>query len=55
MNIVPIEGENFSEVFRKAVAYDNVKSHKKARFHSLYIKQIFGKTTRRIKLIFQPF
>ena len=27
------------------MAYDNVKSHKKAEFHSLSRKHIFGKTT----------
>ena len=27
------------------VAYENIKSHKKAGFHALSIKHIFGKTT----------
>ena len=36
---------NFNEIFRKDVAYDNIKSPKKTRFHSLPRKHIFGKTT----------
>ena len=34
-----------SEIFRKDVTYDNIKSHKKAELHSLSIRYIFGKTT----------
>ena len=38
---------NCNGVFRKDVAYDNIKSHKKAGFHSLSRKHIFGKTQER--------
>ena len=31
----------FTEVFRKGLAYDNIKSHKKAEFVSLFRKHIF--------------
>ena len=34
----------FTDIFRKDVAYDNIKSHKKLRFHSFPRKHIFGKT-----------
>ena len=37
---------NFNEVFRKGVTYDNIKSYKKPEFHPLFIRYIFGKTTR---------
>ena len=36
---------NFNEIFRKDVTYDNIKSHKKTGFHSLFRRYIFGKTT----------
>ena len=32
---------SFTEVFRKDLAYDNIKSHKKAEFVSLFRKYIF--------------
>ena len=32
---------NFNEIFRKDVAKDKIKSHKKARFHPLFKKYIF--------------
>ena len=38
---------NFNEIFRKDVAYDNIKNHKKAELHPLSRKHIFGKTPRR--------
>ena len=34
---------NSNEIFRKDVAYDSIKSHKKVRFHPLSRKHIFGK------------
>ena len=36
---------NFNEIFRKDLAYDIIKSDKKAAFHPLSRKNIFGKTT----------
>ena len=33
---------NFNEIFRKNVTYDNIKRHKKSRFHPLFIKNIGG-------------
>ena len=33
---------NFNEIFRKDVAYDNIKCHKKARFYALCRKHTFG-------------
>ena len=36
---------NFNEVFREAVPYDNIKSHKKSEFHPLFRRYIFQKTT----------
>ena len=52
IKIVNTEGENllndlrnFKELFRKDVAYDKIKGHKKAGFHPLSRKHIFGKTT----------
>ena len=35
----------FNEIFRKDVAYNNNKTHKKAGFHSLSRKHIFRKNT----------
>ena len=32
------------------MAYENIKSHKKAGFHSLYKKHIFGKTTEGVQI-----
>ena len=44
--------ENFNEIFRKDVAYNNIKRHEKLGFHSLIRRYIFRKTTGgRIKLI----
>ena len=53
MKIVNIEGENllnllndsinFKEIFRKDVAYNDIKCHKKAGFYSLTIKHILEK------------
>ena len=37
----------FNEIFRKGVAYDNNKSHKKIGLHLLFEKYIFGKTSER--------
>ena len=33
--------ENFNEIFRKDVTYDNIKSHKKAGFHPLFRRYNF--------------
>ena len=41
---------SFDEIFRKDVTYDNIKSHKKARFHPLFRMYIFRKNTRGIRL-----
>ena len=35
----------FNKIFRKVLAYDNIKSHKKPGIHPLSRKCIFGKTT----------
>ena len=35
---------NFNEIFRKALTYDNIQSHKKAMLHSLFKKYYLGKT-----------
>ena len=35
MKIVNFDLRNFNEIFRKNVAYNNIKSHKKPGFHSL--------------------
>ena len=54
MKIVNTEEENlylqndlriFNEIFRKDVTYDNIKSHRKTRFHPLFGRYIFGKTS----------
>ena len=45
---------NLNEVFRKDVTYDDIKSHKKAGFHSLIRRQIFEKTTGEVKLTLPP-
>ena len=44
------DSRNFNDIFRKSVAYDNIKSHKKTGFHSLSRKHIFGETTGVVKL-----
>ena len=36
---------NFNNIFRKYVAYDNIKSHKKPEFQPLFRRSIFEKTT----------
>ena len=44
---------NFSEMFRKDMAYDNImipKKKKKKRFHSVSGKHAFGKTTGGIQI-----
>ena len=42
----------FNEIFRKGVAYDNNKSHKKIGLHLLFEKHNFGKTSEReVKLM----
>ena len=49
---------NFTEIFRKDVTYDNIKSHKKPGLHALSRKCISGKTTGEgggFKLTPQPF
>lgn len=47
--------KNFNEVFRKNVAFDDIKSHKKVGIHALSRKYIFGKTIgSEIKLIPLP-
>ena len=33
---------NFNDIFRKDVAYDSIKSHKKTRFYALCRKHTFG-------------
>ena len=40
-----IEEQNFNEIFRKDVTYDNIKSHEKPGIHNFSEKHIFGKTT----------
>ena len=35
----------FNEILRKDVAYNKVKSHKRAGFHALFGRYFFGKTT----------
>ena len=35
----------FNEIFKKDVSKDNIKSHKKPRFHLLFRRHIFRKTT----------
>ena len=54
MKIVNIDEESqyllndsryFDKIFRKYVAYDNIKSSKKAWLHPLSRRHIFGKTT----------
>ena len=44
MSFLLNDWRTFSEVFRKDVAYNIIKGHKNARFHSLSRKYIFGKT-----------
>ena len=39
------ELKKFNENFRRDVTYNNMKSHKKARFHPNFRIYIFGKTT----------
>ena len=34
---------NLNEVFRKDVTYDNIKSHKKSKYHRLFRRYIFEK------------
>ena len=46
--------KNCNKIFGRDVAYDNIESHEKVRFHSLYRKHIFGKTTGRVKLTSTP-
>ena len=41
MNIVHIDGENFNDIFRKDVTYDNMKIKKKTGPHPLSIKETF--------------
>ena len=38
--------KNFNEIFRKNVAYYDIKSDEKTRFHLFSSKQIFAKTKR---------
>ena len=64
IKILNIEGKKFSyllndsrnlnEIFKKDVVYDNIKSHKKAEFHPLPRKYIFGKVTGSVELINLP-
>ena len=37
--------EDFKELFKKDVTYDNIESHKKPGFHHLFRRYIFRKTT----------
>ena len=47
---------NFKEIFRKDIAYNDIKSHKKPGFLPLFRRYIFGKTVVvEVKLIPQPF
>ena len=47
---------NFKEIFRKDIAYNDIKSHKKPGFLPLLRRYIFGKTVVvEVKLIPQPF
>ena len=41
---------NFNEVFRKYVTYDNIKSHKKQGFHPLFRRNIYRKVTEGVKV-----
>ena len=45
---------NFNKVFRKDMTYDNIKSHKKARLHTLSRRHIFRKKHRWVKLYTTP-
>ena len=36
---------SFNEIFRKDVSYDNIKRHKKTRFHPFIRRYIFRETT----------
>ena len=47
---------NFKEIFRKDIAYNDIKSHKKPGFLLLFRRYIFGKpAVLEVKLIPQPF
>ena len=46
---------NFNEIFRKDLAYDNIKSYEKAGLYPLSGRYIFEKTAEGVKLIPQPF
>ena len=47
---------NFKEIFRKDIAYNDIKSHKKSGFLLLFRRYIFGKpAVLEVKLIPQPF
>ena len=41
---------NFNEIFRKDVAYDNIKSHKKPGLYPLSTRDTFGKTTNLLRV-----
>ena len=45
---------NFNEIFRTDVAYDNIKSHKKAGLHPLPRKHILEKITKEVGGQFNP-
>ena len=52
MKIDENELRNFKEFFRKDMAFNNIKSHKKAVFYPLSRRRIFGKTAEiEVKLI----
>ena len=43
---------NFNKILMKGVAYNNIKSHQKAGFHTICRKHFFGKTT--VGITFAP-
>ena len=52
MKIDENELRNFKEFFRKDMAFNNIKSHKKVVFYPLSRRRIFGKTAEiEVKLI----
>ena len=47
--------ENFNETFRKGVTYDNITSHKKPRFHTIYLEDVFFEKPQEVQIDPQPF
>ena len=46
--------KNFNKIFRKNVTYDNIESHKKTEFHSLFRRYIFRTNTGERDVKFTP-